>query len=981
MPLSSADIDTLALLLDDALELEPAQREAWLASLGPHERSLVEPLREMLARDGGLADDLRFSQLPRVAQVDTVASPGETVGPYTLLREIGRGGMGSVWLAGRSDGQFRRQVALKLPRLAWGSGLAERMAREREISALLEHPAIARLYDAGVDEHGRPYLAFEYIDGLPIDDWCRSRGLGLRERLQLFVQVVKAVAYAHGRLVVHRDLKPSNVLVTADGNARLLDFGIARLLQEAAQGQQNLTQELGRVLTPQYASPEQVAGEPVTVASDIYSLGVLLYELLTGALPLAPRRATLGAMEDAILEGGAVPASARVQDKASARALRGDLDAILAKAMQRDPQRRYGTAESLALDIERYLAGETVSAKPDSIGYRLRKALRRHWVAVAAATAVLVAVLGGGGMAMVQAQKATRAAQREQVARAFVADVFRFNSRADAAGKGMRPASPLSLVEGGARLIQLRFSGQPDVQAELFGVVGSVFSDMGAYKLAADYSVRKVEALDAMHAGRIEQARALLALAEAQFNDRKYAQVAPSLARAIGLAKDEPAIRLEALALLARTQILQERMGEAEATSQELETQARSGAASPVVQAWTLFIRAAMLDLQNHFDQALPLYRQGIGQALAAQGPLSEAAISMRFEFAESLTKQFNFGLAREAFAAADRALRDLGGAHEVRADYRTAMFSYFLWGYSAIPAKEATDTMLRNRARLTASGAPVPDWMIPKIDMRVAAIRLQSGDYAAGLRAYEASYGAFLKAIGEDDNPRESLSVLAAGQMAVGRHAEADRNFREVLRLMKAAGLASHPYAAWYYQIISMNLRYWGKLEESARFLDAAPGFEPLRTDAAGSDDRARYLDWERAALQLDLGRPAEAARILEATAPKGSDEDAISKYDGVLGEALCRLHQAGRGLPLLKKVERIYDANGSYATSPDFGQLWAIMGLCALDAGDRPGALAYASRAHAVFTAQPIVSPYMKAPWRNLERRLGMPSPPRGT
>jgi tetratricopeptide (TPR) repeat protein len=501
---------------------------------------------------------------------------------------------------------------------------------------------------------------------------------------------------------------------------------------------------------------------------------------------------------------------------------------------------------------------------------------------------------------------------------------------------------------------------------------------MGAYKLATDYSARKVEALDALHASRREQASALLALADAQFNDRKYADAEQHLRRAIELASDEPAVRLDALVLLARTQILAEHLKEGEATAQELEAQSKGGAASPAARAWAVFIRGAILESHNQLDQALPLYRQAIEQALAAQGPLSEAAISMRIELADSLAKQFAFKQARELYAAADQSLRALGGAHEIRADYQSAMQAYFLWGYSAISATEATAQMLASRARLVASAAPLPDWLIPKIDMRVAAIKLESGEVTAGLRDYEASYRDFLKGIGENESAMESLLLLASGQLAVGRHEEADRNYREVLRLRNEAGLGSHPYTAWYYKIVSLNLRYWGKLDESARFLDAAPPFEPLRTDGGSKDDRAKLLDWERAALQLDLGHPDAAVRILEAHRPEGADQDAISGYNGTLGEALCRLHQASRGLPLLRKVQATYDANGSYAYSPDYGNLWAIMGICMLDAGDRAGARAYAAKARAVFTAQPGVTPYLKAPWHELEHKLGVPPSP---
>ena len=393
MALNPADIATLSRLLDEALALAPNTREAWLSALPPEHQRHAPALRGMLADAEDLEASPRLQTLPTLPSDEAVARAGDSIGPYRLRHEIGRGGMGSVWLAERADGAFKRQLALKLPRLAWGAGLAERMARERDIGALLEHPAIARLYDAGVDGRGRPYLALEYIDGQPIDAWCEAQALSVRDRLRLFVQVARAVAYAHGRLVVHRDLKPSNVLVTPDGQAHLLDFGIAKLLTDASVPETGLTQQQGRVLTPHYASPEQVAGDAITVPSDVYSLGVLLYELLTSTLPIAPMRSTLGAVEDAILQGDAPPASSRVKDKARARALRGEVDAILGKAMQREPARRYATADAMAQDIERHLNGETVMARPDSVVYRLRKGLRRNWLPASAAAAVLAGLL------------------------------------------------------------------------------------------------------------------------------------------------------------------------------------------------------------------------------------------------------------------------------------------------------------------------------------------------------------------------------------------------------------------------------------------------------------------------------------------------------------------------------------------------------------------------------------------------------------
>jgi tetratricopeptide (TPR) repeat protein len=585
-------------------------------------------------------------------------------------------------------------------------------------------------------------------------------------------------------------------------------------------------------------------------------------------------------------------------------------------------------------------------------------------------------VISGSAVSVVQAQKAARSAEREQVVREFVADVFRLNSRVNPVNAAMRPATPVKLLEGGAQLIQQRFKGQPDMQAELFGVVGGVFSDMGAYKLAADYAVRKIEALSLMRADDIEQARALLSLAQALLDDRRAVDAELRLRRALELVRNDLPVRLDALAMLARLQLDQEHLKEAQATTQELESQVKAGAASPLVRAWTMFVRAALLESQNHFDQALPLYRQAINLALGAEGPLSLAAIAMRFEVTDSLSKQFNFKQARETYAAADKALRELGGAHEIRANYRAASFAYLLWGYSGMSATEATAQMQRSRASLAGTEAPVPEWFIPKIDMRLAAIQMAGGNLAAGLPQFETSYKEFVRALGQDDNPREWIQVLGSGLLAVGRHEEADRQFRQALEFAKAAGLGRHPYTAWTYKIIALNLRYAGRWDEAEKFLDAAPNFERLRGDGSTGDDRDKFLIWERAALQVDRGRVKEAIQLLMSHPPEGSDEDALSGYNGTLGEALCRDHQPATGMALLKRVQQAYDANGSFPNSPDYGNLWALIGRCAIDSGDRVTALAYAAKARVVFVAQPDVAPYMKAPSQQLDRLLAIHS-----
>jgi serine/threonine-protein kinase len=303
--------------------------------------------------------------------------------------------MAVVWQAERADGAFRRAVALKLPRAARSEGLRERLARERDILAGLEHPNIARLYDAGVDDLGRPFLAMEHVEGEPIDAYCRRLGLSIPERLRLVLEVVKGVSYAHSRLVVHRDLKPGNVLVAANGSVHLLDFGIAKLIAADPLDEARLTQATGRVLTPAYAAPEQIRGEPVGTATDVYSLAVTTYELLTGALPYRLERNRLAELEEAVLSGDARLASEAAHGEDLRRQLRGDLDAILAKALRKEPAERYPTADAFARDLQRHLDGEPVEARPDTRTYRLRRFAVRHRVGLLAAGGVAAVLVAG----------------------------------------------------------------------------------------------------------------------------------------------------------------------------------------------------------------------------------------------------------------------------------------------------------------------------------------------------------------------------------------------------------------------------------------------------------------------------------------------------------------------------------------------------------------------------------------------------------
>jgi len=406
-------------LLDEALALPAPERAAWLAALQGERAALRDTVAQLLGAHAHAETGDFMGELPALSATGgpaaDQAAAGDHVGPYRLLSPLGDGGMGVVWLAERADGQLKRAVALKLPRLAWGSGVAERLARERDILATLDHPHIARLVDAGVDQHGRPYLAMELVAGQPIDVYCRERALPVRERLALLLQVAAAVAHAHARLVVHRDLKPANILVTADGQVRLLDFGIAKLLEEDQRTQETaLTRLSGAALTPDYASPEQIRGEPLTTASDVYSLAVVAYELLAGTRPYRLKRGSAAELEEAIASAEPLPASSVAATPTLKKALRGDLDAILNQALKKDPTARYAGIAVFAADIERHLHQEPVLARPDSRWYRTRRLLQRHRLAFGFSIALGLAIVAGAGAAAWQATKARAESARVQ---------------------------------------------------------------------------------------------------------------------------------------------------------------------------------------------------------------------------------------------------------------------------------------------------------------------------------------------------------------------------------------------------------------------------------------------------------------------------------------------------------------------------------------------------------------------------------------
>lgn len=525
-PIALGDWPQLLTLVDKALQVPAVERETWLRDL--HLPLAIDvALRGLLDERRGIETDDFLQALPQLSGGGPLAAdsrrlaPGAMIGPWRLIRELGQGGMSVVWLAERADGQLERQVALKLPHAGPGQDLlAQRMLREREILAKLEHPFIACLYDVGVTTGGTPYLVMEFVQGDNILAYADERRLSIAQRVELFQQVLQAVQYAHSQLVLHRDLKPGNIMVSPNGKAKLLDFGIAKLLieQEGMPCGTEHTRQGERRLTPSHASPEQLRGQALGTASDVYSLGVILCELLCGQHPHAPAGSSLAQLQTSVLNNAPCLPSRCTTDaaiadarglssaKALAKALRGDLDAIAAKALSRMPERRYASADAFGADLARWQRGEPVTARSIGARYYAVKFANRHRVGVGVGSIAALAIVAAGAFAVVQASNAQREAVRTSTARDFLLDLF-----AEAAPDrlGGVALTATQLLEQGRRKAHDRLDGQPRLQAELLAGIGATQLETGDM-IGAEAALTKSASLFQLTGDKVQEASARL---------------------------------------------------------------------------------------------------------------------------------------------------------------------------------------------------------------------------------------------------------------------------------------------------------------------------------------------------------------------------------------------------------------------------------------------------------------------------------------
>ena len=907
------------LLLDEALTRTGGDRESFLAAACGADSQLrrqIDSLLEAHARTNGplerLADALGAAREPEHNLL------GRTIGPYTPVREIGRGGMGVVYLARRTDGQYQRDVALKVIRSPLDRYQRSRFFTERQILAGLSHPGIAQLLDGDVTEDDLPYFTMEYVEGMPIDRYCDEHALDVPARLRLFASACEAVAAAHRSLVVHRDLKPGNILVTADSVVKLVDFGIAKPLDLSTSA--HLTVVGNGMFTPDYASPEQVRGAPITTASDVYSLGAVLYRLLTGQKPHQFTSSTPADVERTICEREplrpSLAVAAHPHHSRLRRRLAGDLDMIVMKALRKDPSRRYASVDLLRQDILFHLRGLPVTARPDRWTYRTWKLIRRHRAAAVAAAIVVTSLTAGLVGTLIQARRADEQralatlahdrarteAERVKRVSALLVDMFRLADPNEARGKSI---AAREILDRGAKRVEAELAGDPETQAALFDVVGRIYHNLALYEPGADFLKRSLALRRQLYGDEsLYVAESLSRLAALHDEQNDYQTAASLYGEALALQRKlgaPPGVVAASLHGLGNTLSATERSREAEPLLREaLELRRRFTPDAPEI-IDTLHELALALHRKGDFRGAEPLFRDAVEQGRRLPSSITPAKVGSTLNLARTVHRFDNDPVAaaplyREALDLARRlypgdhpdiadclsemarGMRDLGNLAEAEALGREGLAMWRrLYGdrhRETMISAQTVAGLLAERGKVSeaerlyrealATGRSLfgeSHQLVLGSKSALAGFLERRGRLDEALSLREDEVAAARKQFGEDH------AVVARSIASLGRHqllrnqiAAAEKYLRAALAIRQRI----HPAGHWR---IAEAKAFLGQCLLRARRLDEAEpllrdGYEGLRASADAIPEDVRAVTRDLIALYESWGRPDQAAR-----------------------------------------------------------------------------------------------------------------------
>ncbi len=961
-------------LLERALEEPPERRAALLERIcegQPALRERIERLLRLADDDHGFLERAALRTDRVAVGQDSAWSVGRTVGAYRLLRRLGRGGMAEVWLAERTEGGFRQQAALKLIPNARGS-IGRRFVGEREILAALVHPGIARLYDGGVEADGTAYMVMEHVAGEHLGEWVKGCRPPLSARLGLFLQISDAVAYAHTHLVVHRDLKPSNILVTSDGQAKLLDFGIAKLLDVEA-GKDDATRTL--FLSPSHAAPEQLSNGPIGTATDVYALGVILFELLTERLPWPVDAAPMATAVKRLLDVPPPPSRcAGAQAQVSMRQMQGDLDAIVAKAMRREPNERYPDARALAEDVRRHLARRPVHARTGARSYVTRRFLRRHWLPLSAATLLFAAMAAATVAVSWQARKARLAAQRAEAVQGFMVDLFRMNSARQKDPAKARQTTVRDLLDIGARRIEESLDGAPENKLALLRVFSGLYEEGLSEGFPSIPLMRQAVALSRSLHGEdsIELAGDRVHLARLLSSQGNRAE-ARELLRAAAATLDRRGDR--ASELRGRLHVAQ---AFAFLTQDDRRVFEEADAAERILRAFApskdlvlaLFYKGLSAEGVIGIEASVQNVEDAIRISRSIDGERDPMLPSYYMMLARLQGRAWELDAAeRTARQALDLALADDGEFAYDRTRAQAAIASVQLAGGRV---RESLESARRAHEWLAAPAGGSNDPILSATVRRtLAATLVAAGDPANGLAHALAAVETFRQSR-LDSHLASALHVAADAFIELGRLDEAAAALQEAAALLQRVKSVTHDRHALQRVRIAMDR---GDLRQAraqlARAAESGASANAREVESFEMSLLAADIEWRDGQAGASAQRAMDAGARMRASSLARHLRPLIGDADWIEGRA--RLHEgdANAARPLLERalatrIELYLPA------SPKIAEAELALAECDLAQGDRDEASQRVARAAAIEARHASLSPRYTASLERMRTQL---------
>jgi serine/threonine protein kinase len=862
-----------------AFEQSAEERSTFVRKACGGNARLLSEVESLLSHYDSADSLLENSPAANVRSFLPVAMTGKRIGAYRIIREIGQGGMAVVYLGERDDQNYRKQVAIKMVKPGIGTEqVLQRFRNERQTLAALDHSNIVKLLDGGSTEEGVPYLVMDYVEGLPIDQYCDRHKLSIADRLQLFSKVCAAVQYAHQNLVVHRDLKPGNILITGEGSPRLLDFGIAKLLDPKFLQAPLVTRVEARPMTPEYASPEQVRGDPITSATDVYSLGVLLYEILTGRHPYEVHDSSWQEIERLVCEDDPPRPSTRVstdQDSKTTaevrmaeprqlvKLLRGDLDWITMKALEKEPGRRYASVSELSADLGRYLSHEPVSARPSSTTYRAQKYIRRHPVGVAVAAGLVLLLAGFAIMQSVQLRRITRERDRANRVTEFMEGMFKVSDPSEARGNSI---TAREILDKASKDIDTGLAKDPELQAQMIHVMGDVYRDLGLFPRAQVLYQRSADIRRQVLGP--ENADTLRSVDDLAWVLNQEGQAA----KAEQLQRETVATRqrvfgkqnldtLKSMSNLAWTLDREGHYAEAEKLEREvLDVRQRLTKEGDQSTAATMNNLAATLGHEGHFAEAEKLKRETLDLRLRILGPEHPDTLTSMNNLSYTLQQEGHYAdaekLERETL---DLQRRILGPEHPDTLRSMNNLADDLVHESRTAEAEQLQRDALAIKQRVLGPEHQDTLWAIQDL-----ALNLQGqGRYSEAEKLQRQTFAIQQRVLGPDrPNTLATMSNLAATLNAEGQHSGAEKLQRQTLECMLRVLGPQHPDTLRTTDELAETLEREGHYEEAEKLTRET--LETQRRVLGPDHPDTANTAYDLACMLADTGHNDEAISVL---------------------------------------------------------------------------------------------------------------------